>query len=213
MKPAWLNWFSRRGGPRLSQAGAAAMSARTFSTEAATRSPEPSQRGVGAAGLPRPALHWVGPMGRIALRELDFEADVDAVCSFQEETYVSNFSDFRYTDSFAAAFRHDLRRASLDPQHGLYVLDDGNVQGFLWLVVCQNTWTGERYGYVNNLYVSPARRGCGLAADLMRQADSFFRSRHIKRIRLTVTAENETACRLYARGGYEVTRWEMEKEI
>ena len=167
----------------------------------------------GVRGLPRPALRWVGVAGRVALREFDFDADADAVCSFQEETYTLNFPDFRYTSSFAAAFRHDLRRASLDSQHALFELDEGEVVGFLWLVICHNTWTGERYGYVNNLYISPSRRGQGLASELMRQTDFFFRSRRIKRVRLTVTAANIAAARLYERGGYATTRWEMEKEL
>lgn len=169
--------------------------------------------GIGVRNLPRPALRWVGQAGRIALREFDFTADADIVCSFQQETYVLNFPDFRYTESFAAAFRHDLRRAALDPHHGMFVLDSGQVVGFLWLVVCENTWTGERYGYINNIYVAPTQWGNGLGRELMRQADSFFRSRGIKRLRLTVTTSNQIAAELYRRCGYEVARWEMEKEL
>ena len=167
----------------------------------------------GVRGLPRPALRWVGQAGRIALREFDFAADADVVCSFQEETYTLNFPDFRYTDSFAAAFRHDLRRASLDPHHGLFVLDEGQIVGFLWLVICENSWTGERYGYINNLYIMPPRRSLGLGTELMQQADDFFRSRRIKRARLTVTAANTAAGHLYQRCGYSIARWEMEKEL
>jgi ribosomal protein S18 acetylase RimI-like enzyme len=167
----------------------------------------------GVRGLPRPALRWVGAAGRIALRAFDFVADSDAVCSFQRETYSINFPDFRYTDSFANAFRHDLRRASLDPHHGLFVLDEGRIAGFLWLVICENTWTGERYGYVNNLYVAPQHRSGGLAGELMKQADTWFKSRRINRVRLTVTVANLAACKLYERCGYSVTRWEMEKTL
>lgn len=167
----------------------------------------------GVRSLPRPALRWVGTAHRIALRELDFAADADIVCSWQRETYNLNFADFRFTDSFAAAFRHDLRRAALDPNHGLFVLDDGAPIGFLWLVICENTWTGERYGYINNLYLTPAQRAHGLGGELMEQSETWFKSRRIKRVRLTVTIANEAACRLYQSRGYEVTRWEMEKNL
>ena len=167
----------------------------------------------GVRSLPRPALRWVGAAGRIALRQFAFETDADAICAFQEETYTLNFPDFRYNQSFAAAFRHDLRRAALDTQHALFVLDEGEVVGFLWLVICQNTWTGERYGYVNNLFLKANRRGQGLGHEMMTQADSFFRSRRIKRVRLTVTASNLAAAHLYEASGYETTRWEMEKEL
>lgn len=167
----------------------------------------------GVRKLPRPALRWVGNGHRTALREFDFAADGDAVCAWQQETYSLNFPDFRFTDSFAAAFRHDLRRAALDPHHGIFVLDEGELSGFLWLVVCENTWTGERYGYVNNLYLTPQRRGAGLARELMQQAEKWFRERGIKRARLTVTTSNAAACRLYENCGYSTTRWEMEKEL
>lgn len=163
--------------------------------------------------LPKPALRWIGDGGRVALREFDFARDADEVCSWQQETYSLNFPDFRYTDSFSGAFRHDLRRGALDPHHAIFVLDDGQLLGFLWLVICENTWTGDRYGYVNNVYLLPSQRGHGLAREMMAHAERWFRSRGIKRARLTVTSSNAVACKLYESCGYETTRWEMEKEL
>jgi ribosomal protein S18 acetylase RimI-like enzyme len=136
------------------------------------------------------------------------------VGEFQAETYEFNFPGFRYSPEFGHAFRTDLKRASLDPQHGLFVLDEGGkVCGFLWLVVCQNTWTGERYGYINNIYIAPRRRGQKLGRELLHQADNFFRSRGVKRVRLTVTASNLAAVHLYEGCGFKTSRWEMEKEL
>jgi ribosomal protein S18 acetylase RimI-like enzyme len=83
----------------------------------------------------------------------------------------------------------------------------------LWLVICENTWTGERYGYINNLYLVPARRGQGLAQEFMTQAETWFRQNRIKRARLTVTTSNEAASVLYERCGYQTTPLEMEKEL
>ena len=166
-----------------------------------------------ARALPRPAIKWLGTGARIALRSFDFAHDADAICAFQQETYRVNFPDFDFTPEFDQAFRHDLRRASLDTAHEMFVLDEGELVGFLWLVVCENTWTSERYGYINNIFVSPRLRGQGLAGELMAQSDAFFRNRRIRRVRLTVTASNQEAVRLYERAGYEVTRWEMEKEL
>lgn len=163
--------------------------------------------------LPTPALKWLGPAGRIALRAFDWSADAGPVCDFQEEIFSTNFEDFHYSESFAAAFRHDLRRAALDPQHGLFVLDEGELAGFLWVVICQNGWTGERYGYINNIYVTPQRRGHGLAEELMRQAENFFAARHVRRLRLTVTTSNAAAMALYRHCGFRTTRHEMEKDL
>jgi ribosomal protein S18 acetylase RimI-like enzyme len=173
--------------------------------------------------LPTPALRWVGSAGRIALRAFDFASDSQAVCSFQRETYGQNFPDFRWSESFAAAFRHDLRRAALDGHHGLFVLDSGRqageahlpqrIGGFLWLVVCQNSWTRDRYGYINNIYIAPALRKQGLARALMQQGDIWFRAKGVRRVRLTVTASNDAARHLYEECGFVLTRYEMDKEI
>jgi ribosomal protein S18 acetylase RimI-like enzyme len=200
--------------------GAAPRSSAQAVVAAPLAAPVPS-RVKGLRDLPRPALRWVGEAGRIALREFSFEEDADAVCSFQDETYALNFPDFHYTRGFAQAFRHDLRRASLDHHHGLFVLDERRddrdekhaLAGFLWLVVCENNWTGERYGYINNIYLVPERRKQGLAQEMMRHTDDFFRARGVRRVRLTVTASNNEAAALYGRAGYRVTRWEMDKEL
>lgn len=170
-------------------------------------------RASGLRQLPRPALRWVGVAGRVALRPFDWIADADAVCRWQQETYCINFPGFVYTDSFEAAFRQDLRRASLDGDQGLFVLDDGAPCGFAWAIICCNTWTGERYGYLNNLYVLPDRRGQGLAEELITLSEDWFKKRRIKRVRLTVTVSNEVACGLYKKLGYGVARWEMDKEL
>lgn len=187
---------------------------------ASTRAPESSRGGshltpmAAARALPKPALRWVGEAGRIALRNFDFSADAATVSSWQQETYSENFAEFHYTESFADAFRYDLRRAALDANHALFVLDGGGALcGFLWLVLCENNWTSERYGYVNNIYVTAENRGQGLGKTLMQQAESWFAYRRVKSVRLTVTASNEAACRLYQSCGYAISRHEMDKEI
>ena len=166
--------------------------------------------------LPRPALRWVGPGNKIALRPIDWNCDADTICLWQRETYALNFPGFQFTETFSNAFRHDLRRASLDDQHGLFILDErasgGGSCGFVWLVICHNSWTNERYGYINNLYIVPEKRGSELGSALLDYADEWFRRRRIAKLRLTVTSSNQSACRLYEKNGYEITRWEMEKE-
>jgi ribosomal protein S18 acetylase RimI-like enzyme len=76
-----------------------------------------------------------------------------------------------------------------------------------------DTWTNERYGYINNLYVAPGKRGQGLASTLLEFSNGWFKKNRIKKLRLTVTASNEAACHLYEKGGFHIARWEMEKEI
>ena len=167
--------------------------------------------------LVRPALRWVGEGNRIALRPFDWNADAQTVCVWQRETYALNFPDFNFTPEFESAFAHDLRRASLDEVNGLFMLDEtahgGAPCGFLWVVLCSNNWTGERYGYINNLYVAPAKRGQHLSDELLRHAEIWFKARRVSKLRLTVTGSNVAACKLYERMGYATQRLEMEKEI
>jgi len=179
--------------------------------------------GAAAIGdrMPRPAIRWLGPRASLALRSFDYAADIEAVAAFQRDNYELNFPEFVYSRDFETAFRMDVRRATLDANHAIYVLDEAGqsragasqVVGFVWLVVCENGWTNERYGYINNLYLTPEKRGLGLAGELMAQADAFFRTRRIRRVRLTVTSSNERAAALYERSGFSTTRWEMEKDI
>lgn len=165
--------------------------------------------------LPRPAIRWLDE-GKLALRAFDFGSDADAVCSFQQETYQLNFEDFQYTPDFARAFRHDLRRAARDGNNGLFVLQqpgETQVCGFMWLLLYQNHWTCERYGYVNNLYLTAPLRGRGLGHELMRHAEDYFRAHQVHLVRLSVTAANHAAAQLYESSGYQTLRWEMEKRL
>ena len=167
----------------------------------------------------RPLLRRVEHNPRLGLREFDWNADAEIIGQWQRETYALNFPDFAFTPDFAAAFRHDLRRAALDENNGLFVLSELDCNrgellcGFVWIVLCHNNWTGERYGYINNLYIEPSRRGCGLSDELLLYAENWFRERGVTRLRLTVTSTNVAACRLYERMGYATQRFEMEKEI
>jgi ribosomal protein S18 acetylase RimI-like enzyme len=124
-----------------------------------------------------------------------------------------NFPGFLVDQAFLIGFRYDLRRAASDPNHALFVVERYREPvAFLWVVTHENSWTGERSGYVNNIYVAPAVRGRGVAKFLMAQCEEHFQRLGIMRIRLEVTESNEAAVQLYRAMGYEVTRFVMEKE-
>ena len=126
--------------------------------------PRQSQKTPAPASA-RPLLGRARNWPSIGLRVFDWNADAETIGEWQRETYALNFPDFAFTPDFAAAFRHDLRRAALDENNGLFVLSELDAHrgeilcGFVWIVLCHNNWTNERYGYINNLYIEPARRG------------------------------------------------------
>ena len=164
---------------------------------------------------PSPVLRWVGPDESIALRALEWEHDADFICGWQRETYAINFPDFKLSLEFSGAFRNDLRRAFLDGNHALWMLDDPKSApcGFIWVVLCTNSWTNERYGYVNNLFIEGSHRGQHLGEDLLEYAAGWFRARKVEKLRLTVTGSNSSAVRLYERAGFTVERLEMERDL
>ncbi len=167
-----------------------------------------------ASGGMRPVAPVAWQQGDLVLRQFSFAHDADIVCSFQHDTYTLNFPGFVVDQRFLNAFRHDLRRAVDDPTHGVFVLEkSGRVVGFLWIVTYENGWTGEHYGYVNNVYVAPEARGQGLGRLMMDYTEKHFRQRGITRIRLTVTANNDAAVNLYKSQGYVTARYEMEKNL
>lgn len=168
-----------------------------------------------ARELPTPALRHLGQNGELAIRSFDWNADADHLCAWQRETYAINFPDFKLSLEFAQAFRHDLRRAYLDSNHAIWMLDNPQKApcGFIWVVLCTNSWTNERYGYVNNLFVEGNYRGQHLGEELLLHAQGWFKTRKVAKLRLTVTGSNLSARRLYERAGFEVERLEMEREI
>src|SRR5688572_24071422 len=78
------------GSPPPSRAAGAEYSTRRAVSDTTIPDATFRARSSGLQPLPRPAIRWVGPDRRIALRPFDFTADADAVCAFQEETYTDN---------------------------------------------------------------------------------------------------------------------------
>ncbi len=150
----------------------------------------------------------------LTFRRVAFDTDADTVCRFQRETYETNFPGFIVDRAFLVGFRADLKRALFDPGHALFVLDRHHEPvAFLWLVTHENGWTGERSGYINNLFVAPSQRGRGLAKFLLEQTEVYYRQQGIYRIRLEVTGDNEVAVGLYRSRGYELSRFVMELSL
>lgn len=69
----------------------------------------------------------------------------------------------------------------------------GTIQG-----VIQN-W---RWGSIQNVGIAPEHRGQGLGRALMLKALHGFRTKHVKRVYLEVTADNEPAVELYRSVGF-----------
>jgi GNAT superfamily N-acetyltransferase len=64
----------------------------------------------------------------------------------------------------------------------------------------------DRIGSIQNVGVAPDHRGLGLGTHLLERAVAGFRSLGLKVASLEVTAENESAFRLYQRFGFRMIR-------
>ena len=79
----------------------------------------------------------------------------------------------------------------------------GKVLGFTQLYPSFSSVSVKRIWVLNDLFVSPSARGCGVARQLMYAAQDFAMSTGAKGINLETTAENLNAQALYESLGYE----------
>lgn len=148
------------------------------------------------------------------IRPLKLRQDLVRVLSFQCDLYELNFPDFECSPRFLIEQEQRIREAYAEPgRQGLFVLEvAGWVEGFLWLVLRPGR-KGQVWGYVDQIYLTPEHRSKGYGFRLMRFAEVWFRKNGAAKSKLQVTAANLTAVRLYTGLGYEIARYEMEKDL
>jgi GNAT superfamily N-acetyltransferase len=92
-----------------------------------------------------------------------------------------------------------------DPRLGgiwLAEVPGGGAVGHLVLTVCFSMEYGGLRGFIDDLYVQPAARGCGAAAGLLTAARAAAVERGVRALHVEAGPENATARRLYERAGY-----------
>jgi ribosomal protein S18 acetylase RimI-like enzyme len=83
--------------------------------------------------------------------------------------------------------------------------------GCLWMGSGVDQVTGNKYGHIFLVYVSPAHRRRGLATTLMRQAESWTKSQGHFQLGLQVFLDNKAALHLYQRCGFQPQSFLMVK--
>jgi GNAT superfamily N-acetyltransferase len=78
---------------------------------------------------------------------------------------------------------------------------DGCAIGYASLTSDVGTWTGERFGHLDCLYVDESRRGTGLGSLLVEAVASEARARGYSALQWQTPAWNSTAIRFYERLG------------
>jgi ribosomal protein S18 acetylase RimI-like enzyme len=83
--------------------------------------------------------------------------------------------------------------------------------GQVWLGEAADPYTGERRGYVYDLFVEEAARGQGIGRALLEAAQAASRERGDTELGLTVAAHNLSAQALYHALGFETERLTMSQ--
>ena len=126
-------------------------------------------------------------------------ADVSALVSLMQAFYAE--SDFPLASEPASrAFEALLA----DDRLGAIWLAEqaGEAVGHVVLTVCYSMEYGGLRGFIDDLFVLPAARGSGMAADLLAAARAGAAARGVRALHVEVGPANDAALRLYARAGY-----------
>jgi len=123
------------------------------------------------------------------------EADVSHVVALLEEWYPSEGQEEK---------RADVVKATIsDERHELLVAElDGEIVGFLLLVIVYDLVEGAPVGYVQDLYVKADCRSRGFGTALLEKAVENARARGAVELHVGVHPENESAIRFYKRKGF-----------
>ena len=86
----------------------------------------------------------------------------------------------------------------------------GDRRGFIHLQTNTDYFSGEAYGYIADIAVSPADERQGVGQALMEAGEAWARQKGYRLLALEVFAQNERACRFYEKLGY---REEVRKYV
>ena len=111
-----------------------------------------------------------------------------------------------YTDFYRAELTEEVTNRTwnriLDPDSAVMCVVaeiDGHVYGFANCVVHENTWETQAVCYLEDLFVTPAARGRGVATALLEWLRNAMRAEAWSRLYWVTRADNVQARRLYDR--------------
>ena len=121
---------------------------------------------------------------------------------YQHAMELANYHDAK--DSFKMTFSDLLKAFESGLIHALVI--DGSTQASAVFSYTFSTWSGRRNVYLEHLYVSPACRGSGYGATLVRALQTYTDGR----VELSVKATNVSACKFYVSlGGRKLDGWDL----
>jgi GNAT superfamily N-acetyltransferase len=102
---------------------------------------------------------------------------------------------------------------SVQPEQAFVAEMDGHRVGFVWITLEISGNTGEKSGWLLDVYVDPEHRNKGIGKRLMTKAEEWARGHGVKEIWLNAGFFNEEAMALYRSYGYDIETVHMSKRI
>lgn len=129
------------------------------------------------------------------------ERDREAFLRLSEEFYASPAVLCRVPRAHHERAFEELMRS--DEYAECYLLErDGQAVGFVLLAKTYSREAGGMVLWIEELFVQPAYRSCGLGRECFREIEAYARERGFARIRLEAEGDNARALALYGRLGY-----------
>lgn len=102
-----------------------------------------------------------------------------------------------------------LREAMLEGESGIQLVaeSDGDLVGFATIYFSWTTFTGERIGIMNDLYVAGSHRGSGAAQALFEACRAECRTRGFDEMTWETAPDNHRAQRFYQKVGGRREDW------
>ena len=89
--------------------------------------------------------------------------------------------------------------------------EDGRPVAFVLVAIGPDSYTGQLYGYLADIYVDPAFRRQGLSLRLHQEAERYFTQRGVRRAKLWIGAANQTALDSARMAGFEAEGYVLSK--
>ena len=135
--------------------------------------------------------------------------DLGTLARFKQESARTSFPGRKYNIEL---FRRRVLEHSKKFPGTIKVAEDrGKIAGYIWFSV-KKTSRG-RFGVVRHVFIEPSHRRHGLATELNRAAEDWFRSQGISWIEVTITKTNRPSLEMCRRLGYKETRLVLEKSL
>jgi ribosomal protein S18 acetylase RimI-like enzyme len=135
--------------------------------------------------------------------------DIEKICEFKRKGVSLNFPSCPFNENMFR--RNMLRHMEYDPNYVKVAELEGEVAGYIWFRMVNST-VGV-FGRIEHIFVDEKFRHHGLGKKLMSVAEAYLRDNGVKKIKLTVTMNNDEALSLYKKIGYKTNRFVMEKDL